>query len=99
MLLRQAIQAKLDRYRETGNNDHPFWDRVVFRKVRNSICWPYQSVFIYYMQVRALIGGNVVGITSGSAPVSRDVFDLIKIAFGGKVIEGRVLMPANDIGI
>jgi len=36
VLLRQAIAAKLQRYRETGNTDHAFWDALVFRKVRQN---------------------------------------------------------------
>ncbi|KAH7107805.1 long-chain-fatty-acid-CoA ligase [Auriculariales sp. MPI-PUGE-AT-0066] len=76
-LLRQAIKSKLENYRATGNTDHAFWDRVVFRKVR------------------ALTGGNLVGITSGSAPLSPEVFDLIKIAFGGKVVEGYGMTETN----
>ena len=32
-LFRSAMDAKLKRLHETGDNTHPFWDRLVFRKV------------------------------------------------------------------
>ncbi|KAJ7465464.1 long-chain-fatty-acid-CoA ligase [Mycena galericulata] len=62
-LFRRAMKAKLERFRETGDNTHFFWDRVVFRKLR------------------AVLGGNVMLISSGSAPISRDVVDFMNVAF------------------
>jgi len=33
-LFRAAVRAKLDQYHATGSITHPFWDALVFRKVR-----------------------------------------------------------------
>ncbi|KIY43630.1 acetyl-CoA synthetase-like protein [Fistulina hepatica ATCC 64428] len=33
-LFRKAMQAKLEKWKATGDNTHAFWDRLVFRKVR-----------------------------------------------------------------
>lgn len=35
-LLRRAIHAKLERLETTGIDTHPVWDRLVFKKVRDS---------------------------------------------------------------
>ncbi|EJD44071.1 long-chain-fatty-acid-CoA ligase [Auricularia subglabra TFB-10046 SS5] len=43
---------------------------------------------LVFSKVKQIAGGRVSGIACGSAPVSRDVFDLIKIAFGGQNVEG-----------
>jgi long-chain acyl-CoA synthetase len=32
-LFRKAVAVKLERLHTTGINTHPFWDRLVFRKV------------------------------------------------------------------
>lgn len=32
-LFRRAVATKLEKLRATGDNTHPFWDRLVFRKV------------------------------------------------------------------
>lgn len=32
-LFRKAVKAKLDKLHATGDNTHPLWDRLVFRKV------------------------------------------------------------------
>ena len=39
-------------------------------------------------QVRAVLGGHVTKVTSGSAPISPDIMDFLKIAFCCEVIEG-----------
>ncbi|KAJ7492913.1 hypothetical protein B0H11DRAFT_2396137 [Mycena galericulata] len=69
-LFRRAMKAKLGRWRETGENRHFFWDRVVFRKLR------------------AVLGGNVMLISSGSAPISRDVVEFMNVAFSCAFAEG-----------
>ena len=40
-------------------------------------------------QIQAVLGGNLAMIFSGSAPISADVMDFLKIAFGCDVIEGE----------
>lgn len=40
------------------------------------------------MQIQAVLGGQVMLVTSGSAPISRDVIDFLKIAFACEVAEG-----------
>lgn len=69
-LFRKAVQAKLERLHTTGDNTHPLWDRLVFRKIQ------------------AVLGGNVKLVSCGSAPISSEVMDFLKIAFGGTVTEG-----------
>ncbi|KAJ7184259.1 hypothetical protein C8R46DRAFT_983261 [Mycena filopes] len=69
-LFRKAYQAKLDKFRATGDNSHFFWDKLVFRKLR------------------AVLGGNIQLISSGSAPISGDVIDFLNIAFSCYVAEG-----------
>ncbi|KAF7353625.1 Long chain acyl-CoA synthetase 7, peroxisomal [Mycena venus] len=63
-LFRKAYQAKLEKFRATGDNTHWFWDKLVFRKIS------------------AVLGGRVLLMSSGSAPISRDVADFLNIAFG-----------------
>ncbi|KAL5529253.1 hypothetical protein ACEPAG_5238 [Sanghuangporus baumii] len=69
-LFRSAVEAKLKKLRETGDNTHVFWDRLVFRKVQ------------------AVLGGNIKLLTSGSAPISVDAMDFLRIAFACEVVEG-----------
>ena len=71
-IFRTALDAKLKKLYETGDNTHPFWDRIVFRKVK------------------AVLGGNIILLTSGSAPISTDALDFLKVAFACEVIEGRI---------
>lgn len=40
------------------------------------------------VQLRAVLGGNVEMLVSGSAPVSREVMDFLKVAFSCAVQEG-----------
>lgn len=76
-MLRQAIQAKLQRFHATGDWKHPFWDRVVFRKVQQ------------------VAGGRVEGIVCGSAPVAKEAFDLMKVAFSAMGVEGYGMTETN----
>ncbi|OCB84221.1 acetyl-CoA synthetase-like protein [Sanghuangporus baumii] len=69
-LFRSAVEAKLKKLRETGDNTHVFWDRLVFRKIQ------------------AVLGGNIKLLISGSAPISIDVMDFLRIAFACEVVEG-----------
>jgi long-chain acyl-CoA synthetase len=34
-LFKKAMQTKLDKLHATGDNTHVFWDKLIFRKVRN----------------------------------------------------------------
>ncbi|KAH8117307.1 acetyl-CoA synthetase-like protein [Phellopilus nigrolimitatus] len=72
-LFRSAMETKLKQLRETGNNKHAFWDRLVFRKVQ------------------AALGGKVVVMTCGSAPINAEVMDFLRIAFACDVIEGYAM--------
>lgn len=47
-----------------------------------------------FMEVRAVLGGNVIMISTGSAPIRADVIDFIKIAFGCEITEG---MQSNTL--
>ena len=44
---------------------------------------------IIAQKIQAVLGGNVKLITSGSAPISVEVMDFLKIAFAADVIEGQ----------
>lgn len=40
-------------------------------------------------KVQAVLGGNVKTMTCGSAPISMDAMDFLKVAFACDVIEGN----------
>lgn len=63
----------------------------VFRETgnKNSFLWDR----LVFGKIRALLGGNVKVLTSGSAPIAADVLDFLKIAFGCDVMEGALLHP------
>lgn len=45
-----------------------------------------------------MLGGNVKLVSCGSAPISSEVMDFLKIAFGGTVTEGEfTIMAVNTI--
>lgn len=69
-LFRAAVRTKLDQYHATGVSTHPFWDALVFRKIR------------------AVLGGNVLLVSTGSAPISAEVIDFLKIALFCEITEG-----------
>ncbi|KAF8184890.1 hypothetical protein K438DRAFT_1837051 [Mycena galopus ATCC 62051] len=79
-LFRKAYQAKLEKFRATGDNTHWFWDKLVFRKIR------------------AVLGGNILLMTSGSAPISRDVADFLNVAFACYVSEGYGMTETCAVG-
>ncbi|KAJ7632188.1 hypothetical protein FB45DRAFT_1057323 [Roridomyces roridus] len=79
-LFRRAYQAKLEKFRTTGDNTHLFWDALVFRKIR------------------AVLGGNLLLISSGSAPISRDVIEFLNVAFSCYVSEGYGMTEGCAIG-
>lgn len=43
---------------------------------------------LVFRKIRAVLGGNVTALFTGSAPISGEVVDFLKIAFGCDVIEG-----------
>jgi len=43
---------------------------------------------LVFRKIRALLGGNVELITSGSAPISPEVLTFLKVAIGGDIMEG-----------
>lgn len=69
-LFRAAVRAKLAQYHATGVCTHPFWDALVFRKIR------------------AVLGGNLLLVSTGSAPISAEVIDFMKIALFCGITEG-----------
>lgn len=75
-IFRTALEAKLKKYYETGDNTHPLWDRLVFRKVK------------------AVLGGNIILMTSGSAPISTEALDFLKVGFACDVIEGTLYISS-----
>ncbi|KAK7023957.1 peroxisomal long chain acyl-CoA synthetase 7 [Favolaschia claudopus] len=69
-LFRKAYQAKVEKFRTTGDNTHWFWDKLVFRKIR------------------AVLGGNIMMMSSGAAPLSADVVNFLNVAFSCYFAEG-----------
>ncbi|KIM87577.1 hypothetical protein PILCRDRAFT_815138 [Piloderma croceum F 1598] len=69
-IFRKAVATKLEALHTIGTNIHPFWDRLVFRKVR------------------AVLGGNLIQVTCGSAPISPEVMDFLKISLCCEITEG-----------
>ncbi|KAJ3095256.1 hypothetical protein HDU97_007115 [Phlyctochytrium planicorne] len=69
-IFKRALDAKLANLKTTGSVTHPFWDALVFNKVK------------------AALGGRVRVILSGSAPISPDVLQFLRVAFCTQVLEG-----------
>jgi long-chain acyl-CoA synthetase len=90
-LFRTAVRAKLDQYHATGVSTHPFWDALVFRKVCFH-CLSYIPSYnsIFHSKVRAVLGGNLLLVSTGSAPISAEVIDFLKIALVCEITEGTV---------
>jgi long-chain acyl-CoA synthetase len=42
-----------------------------------------------------VLGGNLKMVTCGSAPISAEVLDFLKIAVGGEVFEGQSVVPKS----
>ena len=89
-LFKKALQAKLDRLHSTGAVTHALWDRLVFRKV---IISSIKSIYIWKskelcVQIQAVLGGQIQIVGSGSAPISPQVMDFLKIALACEVAEG-----------
>ncbi|KAG6379112.1 long-chain-fatty-acid-CoA ligase [Boletus reticuloceps] len=51
--------------------------------------------FLVFSKIRAVLGGNVTLVSTGSAPISAEVIDFLKIALYCEVIEGTYGMTEN----
>ena len=69
-LFRRGVAVKLERLKRTGDHTHPFWDKLVFNKVR------------------AIIGGRVDVVLSGSAPLNPEVMELLGVTLACDIIQG-----------
>lgn len=88
-LFHTAFNAKKAHLNKTVH--HWLWDRVVFGQVYFWERWMenwVSSVKHIPLKIRAKLGGRVRFILSGSAPVSPDVMDFMRICFSAKVFEG-----------
>ncbi|KAI0063466.1 acetyl-CoA synthetase-like protein [Artomyces pyxidatus] len=47
---------------------------------------------LVFRKIQALLGGNIKLLTSGSAPISAEVVDFLKIAFSCDVLEGTLVL-------
>ena len=92
-LFRTALDAKIKRLHATGDNTHAFWDRLVFKKVCITIAIKTsQKVRFILFEVQAVLGGKISVMTCGSAPISVDAMDFMKVAFSCDVIEGEFFL-------
>ncbi|CED83432.1 Long-chain acyl-CoA synthetases (AMP-forming) [Phaffia rhodozyma] len=69
-ILTKSLNAKLDRYHQTGDFTHPVYDKLFLSKLPQ------------------LLGGRILYMSSGSAPISKDVFETLKVAFAANFSEG-----------
>ena len=44
---------------------------------------------LVFRKIQAVLGGNILLLTSGSAPISPEVMDFLRIAFACEVVEGE----------
>jgi long-chain acyl-CoA synthetase len=65
-----AYGIKYKAFKETGAVAHPFWDGLLFNKIRMAL------------------GGRVRMMITGSAPISPDVLNFLRLCFSCHVIEG-----------
>lgn len=88
----------MQRFRQTGDATHALYDRLVFSKVRSSFRPKPASdrlgelsadVSVLGVQVRDVMGGQLLYHTSGSAPIAKEVFETLKVTFGVDSIEVR----------
>lgn len=49
-----------------------------------------------FRKVRALLGGQVLYMTSGSAPLAGDVLEMLKICFSCDVVQGVRILPRSE---
>jgi len=67
---KKAINSKLSALKSKGSLSHSFYDRLVFKKIRQAF------------------GGKVRILATGSAPISSDVLDFMKVCNSCPFIEG-----------
>lgn len=48
----------------------------------------FTQIRSFFVKVRAVLGGNVILVTTGSAPINAEVLDFLKIALCCEVLEG-----------
>ena len=88
-LFKKAVQVKLDQLHATGKATHLFWDKLVFRKVcTKHICY-FNILIPFVNKIQAVLGGRIMLLSTGSAPISVEVMDFLKIAFSCEVAEGE----------
>jgi long-chain acyl-CoA synthetase len=90
-IFRRAVQTKLDNLRTKGVVTHPLWDRLVFRKVLSPLA-PMRSCMNVAGQIQTVLGGNVKLVVSGSAAISSEVIDFLKIALSCDIVEGELFI-------
>ena len=113
-------RAALEQGDLSGGRFGPFWDRLVFSKIKarlggaspmhaakehwhakadcrssacttkNACAWPLQEQFSCTVWQRQTHGitGEVRIMTTGSAPISSEVMEFLRVCFGAVVIEG-----------
>lgn len=87
------MQVKLDQLHATGKVTHLFWDKLVFRKVRTKYICCFNGLILFATKIQAVLGGRIMLLSTGSAPISVDVMDFLKIAFSCDVAEGELDCP------
>ncbi len=87
-LLRRAVATKLENWRTAGEVKHTLYDALVFRKVRFASELGTRRQFLTPAQIRNLLGGELMSISSGAAPLSPDVHEMLKICFSCDVLQG-----------
>ncbi|KAI6152608.1 hypothetical protein BKA82DRAFT_36010 [Pisolithus tinctorius] len=88
-IFQTAVQTKLDQLHKTGVTAHIIWDALVFRKVHGRLLDAVLDwLTLLGFQIRAALGGNILLMVTSSTPISGEVVDFLKIAFGCGITEG-----------
>mmetsp|Transcript_37100 Transcript_37100/g.58393 ORF Transcript_37100/g.58393 Transcript_37100/m.58393 type:complete len:733 (-) Transcript_37100:39-2237(-) len=80
-LFDMAFANKLQNFQNNGSVVHPFWDGLIFGKVREKL------------------GGRVRALITGSAPISTDVLNFLRICFSCHVLEGYGQTEGCSMGV
>ncbi|KAI0748011.1 acetyl-CoA synthetase-like protein [Daedaleopsis nitida] len=99
-LFRKAVATKLHNLRTAGQFTHAFWDKLVFRKAcffRSNMRTSKLTLFpiVHHGKLHNVLGGRITLLTTGSAPISANVMDFLKIGLLSEVIEGTYGMTEN----